>query len=192
MTETTTVTPDGISGVVSDKPNARAFVPFDGSFLGDDDFLKAPELQQIAEHLIATCGELDHLDGAPIRYRWKRKGGKSNGADVHGKCTRMSGALRHFSGAEFLIWIAADHVREAGYTNLQLEALMFHELLHIELRVNDDETSPDYGEERLVIRAHDAEVFLGELQRYGAWRSDHQALQEQYRQLSIAAGAAAA
>ena len=180
------ITADGVSGYVSKDPVSRPFVPPDESFADGDDFQKAPEIQKIGDALVVRWPELRHLQDANIEYRWKRAGGKSGGNATYGKCVKLSGLAKHFAGADFVVWIAADHLRESGWRTYQLEALTYHELKHIKLEVNEDETSPNYGEEKLVIVGHDRELFVDELKRYGAWELALQVIGEQYRQLAIA------
>jgi hypothetical protein len=171
---------DGISGYVTERPHDRPFVPPDNHFTDDDDFLPAPELEQIGRALIARYSEIQFLANASIEYRWKRKGGKSKGKDVYGTCVKTSGLVRHFSECTFVIWIAADHVRESFFDNLQLEALLHHELLHATFEV-DDKT----GEMKWAIRGHDDEVFLDELRRYGAWNQSRRRAKEAYGQVAL-------
>jgi hypothetical protein len=189
--QTATLTADAVSGTVSPNPHSRPYVPPDESFADDDDFQKAPEIQTIGDALIVRWDELSHLQDANIEYRWKRSGGKSHGNLTYGKCVKLSGLARHFAGSDFVVWVAADHLRESGWITYQLEALVYHELCHIAVEVNEDETSPDYGEEKLVIRGHDRELFVDELRRYGAWDQPLQRIGETYRQLAITAGATA-
>lgn len=188
MPRTASITPDGVSGVVTEDPEGHPYFPPDGEFTGGDDFLAAPVLETIGGSLIATCEELSILQAANITFRWKRRGGKSGGRAVWGRCTKAAGLVKHFSGSEFVIWVAADHARENRLTNRQLEALLFHELKHIELKVNEDPTSPHYGEETLGMRAEDAAVFYDELVRYGAWEPGLDRVFNAWRQLPIGAG----
>lgn len=188
--KTASITPDAVSGEVGASPAGRPYAPPDSSF-GDDDFQKAPELEKIGDGLRTRYEEFAILEKADIEFRWKRAGGKSHGKLTFGKCVKTSGALRHFARCDFLIWVAADHVREEGFTNLQLEALVYHQLKHIDLEVNDDETSPDYGQETFILRGHDAELFLDDLRRYGAWRPSLERVGEEFKQLALAAGAVA-
>jgi hypothetical protein len=78
-----------------------------------------------------------------------------------GKCQRPSGLLRYFSHSDFVIWFAANNCRDLGFTNWQMEALIFHELKHAKI----EDMVP-------VIVPHDCEVFADEIKRYGLWKSD--------------------
>jgi hypothetical protein len=172
-------------GPLTQHPERRAAVPWDTAFADDDDFMAAPELASIGNALVARYAEFGFLANTKIEYRWKRKGGRSHGRDTYGKCVKTSGALRHFARCDYLIWVAADHVCESTWTELQLEALLYHELCHCGFEIDDDEKSPTYGEMRLTIRGHDDEVFLDELRRYGAWNSSRERAGEVYAQVRL-------
>jgi hypothetical protein len=176
-------------GHVSDRPDERADAPFDSRF-GGRDYLKAPELEAIAEALIERYEEFSFLRryGARVKCRWKRKGGKSKGRDTYGNTQKTSGLLDHFAECDFVIWIAADHVRESGWTNLQLEAQLYHELSHIGFTMDEDENSATYGEITLAIRGHDDELFHDELKRYGAWNQQRRVTEQLYTQIALPAG----
>lgn len=183
-----TIGPDGVSGIVSSDPAHRPFVPPDGSFPDDDDFLPAPEITTIGDALIVRCRELAFLHDADITYLWKRKGGKSKGKPIFGMCVKPGGLTAHFARCHFVIWIAADHLRESGFTNFQLEALVYHELLHTDSEIDDNEKSPTYGEAKFILRGHDNELFVDELTRYGAWHHAHKAAADAWNQLAIGVG----
>lgn len=178
---------DAISGYVTENPSHRPFVPPDEAFDPEDGFLPAPELTRIGQALIERYPEFGFLLNADARiaYVWKRKGGKTKRKDFYGACQRPGGLLKHFAGCDYVIWIAADHVRESGFTNLQLEALVFHELSHTGYSIDEDQNSPTYGEMKLTIRGHDEELFLDELRRYGCWRQSLRRLSHVVIQLPL-------
>lgn len=130
-----------------------------------EDYLPATDIERIAASLIARHPEdFKHLKGAKIAYRWKREGGKVGGKVKYGQCRKLDGIGRHFAGADFLIWLGADTCRAQRYTARQIEALTFHELLHIGLSDGD--------EPRLVLAPHDFEGWGRELAVYGMWHRD--------------------
>lgn len=172
--------------ITTEEPQRRAHVPGDAQFKDDDDFLESEALAQIGEALIDHWPELRFLQDAEIAYRWKRKGGKSGGRLTLGKCQKTSGALKHFAGVDFLVWIAADHARTYGLTNFQLEALVYHELKHASFEEDEDENSPTYGTVKFTIRGHDDELFWDELRRYGAWKPELERTGEAYEQIGLA------
>lgn len=156
-------------------------IPHETEF-GASDFLDSNDIKVIAERVIGQ--RLSSLDDGElvIDYRWRRRGGTSGGNAVLGKCVRLTGLARHLSlGAHFCVWLAADHCRSMKLDDRQFEALIYHELLHIEREEPEEEDKP------IVYRAvgHDAEVFFAELRDYGAWRPSLQQLEETIRQLPL-------
>lgn len=153
-----------------------------------EDFLPAPELRKIGDRLVARLfsgtepGDLPRID-----YRWKRRGGSRGGMAIYGKCVKLSGAAQHYAGgAQFLVWLAADYCELADYDARQIEALLYHELLHIEQFVTWDRFKNPVIKYR--PRNHDFEGFFGELEAYGAWGSTWQLLEGIMRQLPLPQG----
>mgnify|MGYP001572486283 CR=1 FL=1 len=140
-------------------------IPTDNDFknehIKEQDFLPGEELRKIAEDLIYRPSlHLAHLDRIPISYLWKQKGGASHGKETLGKCQVATGLVKHFSEVSFVIWLAADHLRERKATNTFVEACLYHELLHIE----EDEDG------KLVLRDHQFEGFVDEVKAFGLWQ----------------------
>lgn len=154
-------------------PLETCSAPYSGEF-GASDFMYAPQVEVIAQELVRSCPEFDVLEAMidsgkfRVAYLWRKKAAKSCGKTVLGKSIKVSGYARHFSEADFVVEIAADAAR--SLTNYQLEAAIYHELLHIGIEYDEDED----GNETLVIRpqAHDVEMFNDEVQRYGLWKND--------------------
>lgn len=134
----------------------------------DLDFLPAADLERIAEDLIDEYAELEHLADAKIVFLWKREGGKHLDQPKLGCCTKASGMVKHFAQADWVIWLAADHLMWAYFTRRQVEAALYHELLHA------GEKTDEKGETRPSVEGHDAEMFCKEIERYGLWRQDLQ------------------
>ncbi len=145
--------------VIGGDPEQLVVVPKLSDFK-DDDFIDAPTVETVARKLIETCDCFvgAGLADAEIVYLWKKKGAESP-RRILGQCQKPSGLLRHFSEADFVIWLAANNVR--GFTEWQFEALIFHELKHA---LADDEGPK--------IVPHDFEGFAEEIARYGCWKSD--------------------
>lgn len=142
-------------------------VPADKEFeVQATDFLLAADVEILAGDLIERYPELRKLQEASIGYCWKRKGGESGGSSVFGKCTKPSGLLAFYTERHFIIWLAADHCREWEFGDRELEALLYHELCHAEL-TEDEET----GEKKAKTIAHEVEMFVSELDRYGLWHN---------------------
>lgn len=155
---------------------ARRFrVPVESEFFGDD-FLEDPRLDEVGEGVRAAR----HLPREPrVIYRWKKKGGTTQGMLKMAFCQKLSGAAKHLGDADYLVWVAADHLRSEGYTAGQVEALLYHELLHI--RVEEDEE----GEITFGVRHHDVEFFFEEYRDYGAWKVELERAEHAMRQLGM-------
>lgn len=142
------------------------------SEFGDDEYFVSGALANRARVLISRHPEhLDHLRRLSVTYLWKRQGGKSKGRATFGKCSKPSGLLKHFSEAHFVIWLAADHCRAAGYTDREIEALLFHEMLHTAVSEVDENTGRGGGP---ALVPHDLEVFRAEVEIYGLWAPELQ------------------
>jgi hypothetical protein len=129
-----------------------------------DDYLPAPEIARIAAKLIAGCpDDFKHLADMAIDYRWKRRGGTRAGKATLGTCEKLSAEIRVYTEHRFLICLGADHLRDMRATYFQIEALVYHELLHAE---TDEDGQP-------TLAPHDFEGFAREIQRYGLWQHDY-------------------
>lgn len=179
--ESVTITPDAISTVVGTDPAGRFYVPPEEHF-DVADFLDMPKLEQIAEQLCVTWGEFRHLHRARLRVLWKKKGGASGGKNTWGKAIKTSGLVKHYADCDFVIWLAADHCRDAAITNYELEALLYHELSHLSYEMDEN------GEERWSVRGHDVTAFYGELERYGTWTPELRQMRHAYAQLALTDG----
>lgn len=150
-------------------PNGRPSIPHQSTFKGED-FLPAPEIQRIAERLIAEKPEFEHLQQWRIRYAWKREGGKKLGKLTLGTCTKAGGLIRFFGDCEFVIAISADNT--FALTNFGLEGLIYHELCHAGTKETEDKDEDGEPICVPVLIPHDAELFAGEISTYGAWKAD--------------------
>ena len=143
-------------------------IPTDRDFGAD--FLKADELQALGERIIHD--KLADLDDGEliIDYAWKKKGGASGGNSILGKCVKLSGPARYFAlGSHFLVWLGADNCRTRHFDDRQVEALLYHELLHIVREEHEDEEGNVVGV-TYKTRGHDTELFNDEIKEYGLWR----------------------
>lgn len=163
-------------------PTAMAF----RNGAGEDDFLESRELREMGDILIDRYGEISHLDDVRITYLWKREGGKKNGKLQLGQCKKVSGLEKWYAKSDFIIWLATDHAKVLNMTPRQIEALLFHELLHATYEESED------GEATMKIRPHDVEMFADEVKRYGLWTTDLESVQETFRQARIPFGSVAA
>jgi hypothetical protein len=159
--------------VTDGDPDAPVKVP-PASYFGDKEYADAPALERIAQALINCYAELGLLHEVRVRVLWRAKGGKTRGKVTLGKCQKPTGLLGLYADCDFLVWIAADHCRDYHLSAWQLEAALYHELLHITL----DESDEDDAEERLVLRDHEFGGFLRELERYPDWHTDLRRMRE--------------
>lgn len=158
-------------------PQLRAFVAPSGETL---DYCKAPDVERIADALIAHCSELAFLQNVIIRYLWKRKKQAKNGKIILGTCAALSGVPQFaLGGGEFIITLNWQNCRDAELQAWQLEALIYHELNHI--------APPDEEEEHAAttLIGHDFEGFTSELERYGMWLPTLEAAGEAFAQLGL-------
>lgn len=130
------------------------------------DFLPSMPLAELAEELIARYPYLQEAaQDLRIKYLWKAKGGAKGGKATLGKCVKTSGLASFYSSADFVVWLAADHAWAFELNAEQVEALLFHELLHIGKEATD--AGAVY-----YVRPHDFEGFRAEVHEYGFWSAD--------------------
>jgi hypothetical protein len=142
-----------------------AAIPSAAEF-GELDFLERDELKAVRDSLVHDYEELSFLDDFQVRVLWKAAGGKSGGHATLGRTKVTSGLVKYFGIADWVIWLAADHCRALEFSDLQVEALLYHELLHCEL-VGEKDPKP-------AAKGHDFELFGEELRRYGFWSNSAQ------------------
>ena len=120
------------------------------------------EYARIAQDLIATEPELEHLEDCPftIVYLGSDATPTSNGRIIHGKCEKVPDKFKWGVPADVTITIYDGNVD--GFTPQQLRILIFHELLHVGI-------TPD-GEP--CLNPHDTEDFAVILDRFGAHWSE--------------------
>ena len=157
----------------------RMYVPGDDDFQEGEEYLASVQLASLGAKLIEQYPEISYLSEYRINYTWRREGGTSGGKAVLGKCTVLSGYTRYLSEADFHVTLSADHCRDFGLATRQIEALLFHELLHATF-------DPKSLKPRL--RPHDIEMFLPEVQHYGLWTSDLKDAGDVFRQAELPTG----
>lgn len=135
-------------------------VPKDVDFAVGQTFMQTEQLAERGNYLIGQ--HFPDLAGVKIDYRWKKRGGQTKGKLTFGMAVKPGALLAHYTDALFVIWLAADHVRENHWTDREIEAALFHELCHCDVTEEGDP----------VLAPHDWEGFSRELLHYGPWRSD--------------------
>ncbi len=129
-------------------------------------FLVSEDLKVVAGTLIEKYeAEFVHLIDANIVYLWKEAGGESNGYATLGKCIRPSGLTAFFaapdvdSKVDYVIWCAADHLRDNKANYRTICALLFHELKHTQ-----------WQDGKLIVVGHEFEGFAREIEEFGMWQ----------------------
>jgi hypothetical protein len=159
----------------SSAPEIRA--PSDAQF-GESDFINGDRLEPLAQWLLERSPELAPVETFNVQFLWKRKASKSNATLTAGKCIKTSGPLKLYSGADFVIWLAADVF--GAVTPHVLAAALYHELSHISEAEGADDTI------RPAVRNHEWEGFVSEIQRFGLWRGELERVSEAVTQLRFA------
>lgn len=143
---------------------------------GKQQFLPAPDLKVVGDMLIDKYRDFDHLVNlkANIVYLWKEKGGETGGRATLGKCIKPGGLTDYFAcvaetamegltdKVDFIVWAAADHLRNNNANFRTVCALIFHELKHASYNEKGD----------FVIEGHDFEGFAREIEEFGMWKTD--------------------
>lgn len=159
-----------------DSPDHPYPVPVEGNFY-EADFLPAHDLDTMLRTLIARHDTLfSHLVNLDIACLWKAKGGASKGKPTLGKVQVATGLVGFFSEANFVIWLAADHLRAGHATAKVVEACLFHEMCHI---------GSDGQDGKAMIVGHDIEAFTEEIKQFGWWETDLQKFAQTMRQLNF-------
>jgi hypothetical protein len=115
------------------------------------------EVQDQAQRLIATCPELSRAQNAAIKYLFK-----TGNWHKWGECSRTTGKWRKLTGFDFVIVLHKE--AWVGFTPMQREALLHHELAHIDIQ-----------EDKWCLAKHDVEEFLSTYKRFGSWRAELEA-----------------
>lgn len=112
---------------------------------------------ELAQTLIATCPELSNANGASVKYLFK-----TGSWSKWGECNRTTGKWRKLTGFDFVIVLHKDSWM--GFTPEQQQALLHHELCHI-----------DRLEDKWCLAKHDVEEFLSTFKRYKSWNASLEA-----------------
>lgn len=148
-------------GERDDERQASELVPDDAAFNGAR-FRNAPELMALSDVLIRRHEQFGSLAFCSIDYRWRRVGPQSKGKRAIGKLERVSGVWTAYCEYQFVVWLAADTARLAGFDDRQLEAAVFHQLAHIGQDAKGN----------WIKNGHDFEGFGAEIRAYGPWTED--------------------
>lgn len=116
---------------------------------------------EIGANLILNEPLLDYIrqSEATIVYLSSDKEKKHKGKLVCGQCERIDPKYKWAIPADFTITIFEPNV--IAFTEEQMRILIFHELLHIKIDLNND------GTEKYSTNPHDIEEFRTIIDRYG-------------------------
>lgn len=153
-------------------------VPLESQFNGRD-LMDAPGLRTIGTRLIEQEDAFEHLRGVELGWFWKRRGGTQGGNPRYGGIKRPDAFVKHYSGSApiYLIFLSADHVREAKFEPRQIEAQIFSLLCRTDVDPDDNDAY------RLV--GPDFVGFVLEIERYGAWSADLREAAARIQQLPL-------
>lgn len=133
-------------------------VPVEADFMTDE-YIGDKDLVDFCEK--ARSAYAAHLSDVHIKWRWRAKGGTTQGRATFAKTVKLAGLTRHYGHCDVTIWFGADHLRLFKPTAHQFRALVFHELQHIV-----------YADGNVSLVGHDLEMFCAEVREFGLWRTD--------------------
>lgn len=133
-------------------------------------YSKNDDLTQLGERVRMKFHE-KRLKGLSIAYLFRDKAAVSRGKVIAGMAMRVDDRNRALHGHDAMVEIAKDFYDSV--TPAHREALMDHELAHIEIEL-DAEHEPkidaDTGRLKVRMRTHDLEEFNEVVERHGAYR----------------------
>ncbi|SLK16582.1 MULTISPECIES: putative metallopeptidase [unclassified Paenibacillus] len=142
-------------------------------------FTLSEEIDVVVKKLIEQEKDFKILSVAKIVTRFRTGTWYTRGKLIYAKTKILSMYERFEMGAEVLILVNKrmwEHL-----TDQQKEALIFHELCHIEASVDKNgspRNSPNDGRPVFRLCSHDLEEFKLVVEKYGLWRPDTQEFME--------------
>ena len=117
--------------------------------------------REIGERVINSRLELVDVkqSTARIGYLESNKAKKKNGRQIFGECRRVKDSEKWCNPYDYEIIIYQPNVQELS--EKQLEILIFHELLHIDISENKK------GEEVFHVKSHDVAEFMCIINEFG-------------------------
>ena len=181
-----TTSHDATVDEVVPEPITRLYMPPTSYAFGAAEFRPAPDLARGAAKLLAQYpDDLEALNVIQPVYLWRKKGGTAAGKEVLGKTTKLTGMSRYLSGyvdnepVDIVIWLAADNL--AIRSDRGIEAVLFHELLHVGLKEADDEDEPPAA----IVLPHDWAGFRREIEAFGLHTADARQVAQAFAQVSL-------
>jgi len=127
-------------------------------------YLELKDLEPLAEQVMEEySSDLQDVYGQPCRIKYLAKSSKKS--QFLGKCCKASGHWKHMTNFDYVVIVWETFWKNA--TEFQKKALLFHELSHIKL---EEKENPEGDLEiSWKLKKHDAEIFISELEMFGAW-----------------------
>lgn len=116
-----------------------------------------------------------HLAEAKIALAWMyEKKPDADGRLVLGRCKKCSDLDFQMSEHDFVIQLNFEAWNAAGFSEVQMRALLDHELCHAQVAkdTNGEEKKDENGRTVYRIRKHDVEEFQEIVARHGVWKDD--------------------
>lgn len=149
----------------------RAFPEIEGP-----DFVKSDEVGAVGQEVVEAHGHIggvgrihpiaEAIRDGELKILWLLNTKPFNDqseddqeTEIAGRCVKAPGLWRDFTGYDFAIW-AREHFWKEFDQDLR-RALVLHELLHIEVKRDND------GNPKFATRKHDVEDFVDVARQYG-------------------------
>lgn len=130
------------------------------------EFLEDDHLDDLVAALIRHYPQFEPFGDLTIRVLWQKDAGKEDGRLKLGSLSKQNNMTRYLAKVDYVVVVNYKAAAVYELNNWQMEALLFHQLEHIEIAEDDD------GEVKLKTRPHDVGLFNAEITTYGAWYLD--------------------
>jgi hypothetical protein len=130
------------------------------------EFLEDEHLDELVARLILHYPQFAPFGDLTIRVLWQKDAGKEDGRLKLGSLSKQNNMTRYLAKVDYVVVVNYKAAAVHELNNWQMEALLFHQLEHIEIDETDD------GEVKLKTRPHDVGLFNAEIMTYGAWYLD--------------------
>lgn len=147
-------------------------------FKADEELKRAPDLEEVVSDLIEHYPNVKHLTDSHIRVYWKKTGRTRRGQPNIGGISRPSpwySVHADAPPADYLFWLAADHVGDQNWTGFQVEAFLYRLLCSLQ--------QTDEGEIKEV--APDFAGYIPEIEAYGLWHGTLKLAAPAFHQLAL-------
>ena len=132
---------------------------FYGEFLPDE------SLDALLAAIRGHFHAFDRFRGLNIKIFWQNDAGKEEGRIKIGSSSKQNSITRYLANVDWVIFVNHKAAAQYGLTNWQMEACVFHQLMHIEVEHEGDAI-------KLKTHPHDIGLFHAEVINYGAWYFD--------------------